>query len=316
MKKMNKLLLLFAFVFLGLGAYSQCGTEGSFTIDQSELNLPRNGSSSYTTNSCGAPLLISATSTASDAPTDFVIYDSYFDGVAMNQYGAGNAVSTVTYTFDSPVKITNLQVQDIDQSSNYNDDVTVSATGANVNVVSVDPTVSIIGGNGTPSAQVRATSGTANSNGKAVFSTDGPVTQLTITYTDTNPVTGARYIYINDITACCPPSCTAGTAAPTMTDVTNFVASSGTYTIPCGSTTADLSTLVASNLPSGTSLTVHSGTPATNANKVNPATALATGTYYVAFYDATNDCYSPTTQITVNQETNCCQAGNVAPTVQ
>lgn len=318
----KQILLTIALVLLGYSANAQCGSEGSFTIDQSALNLPRNSSSSYTSNTCSTPVLITGSGTVSDPGAgDVIIYDSYIDGVFMVQYGSGTPTSTLTYTFSEPITITNLRIDDIDQASSYNDDVTVSATGANVNVVSNDPTVSIITGDGTPSVQVRATSGNANSNGEAVFSTDGPITQLVITYTDINTTSGQRYINVYDIAACCPVPCTAGTTAPAMETATNFNASTNTYTIPCGESTADLSALTASNDPASTTLTVHSATPVSNANKLDgsttpPSNAVPTGTYYIAFYDATNDCYSPATAITVDQETDCCNAGTVAPTVQ
>ena len=53
--------------------------------------------------------------------------------------------------------------------------------------------------------------------------------------------------------------CSAGTTAPTL--------STTTKSNTCPASTVDLSTITASNLPSGTSLTWHSGTPATTANK-------------------------------------------------
>lgn len=104
--------------------------------------------------------------------------------------------------------------------------------------------------------------------------------------------------------------CAAGGTAPSL--------SSSTLSNTCPATTADLTSITASNLPSGLSLTWHTATPATNANKVT-GTSVAAGTYYAAFYDATNDCYSgtsgsATSAVTVTQ-TPCCNAGTVAPSV-
>ncbi|MDI9882790.1 Ig-like domain-containing protein, partial [Flectobacillus longus] len=69
----------------------------------------------------------------------------------------------------------------------------------------------------------------------------------------------------------------------------------------CPSTTVNLNTAVsATNTPVGTTLTWHSGTPATTANKVANPTAIGTaGTYYAAFYDAAGDCYSPTASLNI-----------------
>jgi hypothetical protein len=79
----------------------------------------------------------------------------------------------------------------------------------------------------------------------------------------------------------CP---TAGSTAPTLTATTK--------TNVCPATTVDLTTITATNLPSNTTLTWHTGTPATSTNKVT-GTSVATGvTYYAAFYDAAADCYS------------------------
>ncbi len=63
----------------------------------------------------------------------------------------------------------------------------------------------------------------------------------------------------------------------------------------CTTGTADLSGITAANQPANTTLTWHSGTPATTANKLSSVTALSPGTYYAAFFDAVNDCYSSST---------------------
>lgn len=80
--------------------------------------------------------------------------------------------------------------------------------------------------------------------------------------------------------------CNAGTAAPTL--------SASTIANVCPATTVNLTTITASNLPSGTTLTWHTGTPATTVNKITTPSAVGAGTYYAAFFDATNNCYSGT----------------------
>ncbi len=85
--------------------------------------------------------------------------------------------------------------------------------------------------------------------------------------------------------------CNVGTAPPAL--------GSATYSNVCPATTADLSGATAGNLPPGTQLTFHTGTPATTANRLSDITAVSAGTYYAAIYDPVNDCYGPTTQITV-----------------
>jgi hypothetical protein len=88
--------------------------------------------------------------------------------------------------------------------------------------------------------------------------------------------------------------CNAGDVAPTLTVTTLNNA--------CPITTVDLSTLTASNLPIGTTLTWHTDTIAVTANKVaDPTTIAVSGKYYAAFYDAVNGCYSlATTPVVVN----------------
>ena len=82
-------------------------------------------------------------------------------------------------------------------------------------------------------------------------------------------------------------TCNAGTTAPTL--------SATTKSNVCPSTTADISSLVSSTCPAGSSLEFHTvSTGLSAANKVaNPATVGA-GTYYPTCHDVTNTCYSPT----------------------
>ena len=82
-------------------------------------------------------------------------------------------------------------------------------------------------------------------------------------------------------------TCNAGTTAPTLIATTKSNV--------CPSTTTDISALVSSTCPVGSSLEWHNvSTGLSAADKVtNPATVGA-GTYYPTCFDATNNCYSPT----------------------
>ena len=75
----------------------------------------------------------------------------------------------------------------------------------------------------------------------------------------------------------------------------------------CPTATVNLTTAIsASNMPSGASITWHTGTPATTANQVTDPTAISTsGTYYLAFFDGTNNCYSNTSQSVTVTITSC-----------
>jgi hypothetical protein len=102
--------------------------------------------------------------------------------------------------------------------------------------------------------------------------------------------------------------CNAGTTAPTL--------SATTKSNVCPTTTADISSLVSSTCPVGSSLEWHNvSTGFAAANKIaNPASVLA-GTYYPVCFDATNTCYSPApaTGVTVSITTCTTCNATVAP---
>ncbi|WP_298114988.1 gliding motility-associated C-terminal domain-containing protein [Flavobacterium sp.] len=89
------------------------------------------------------------------------------------------------------------------------------------------------------------------------------------------------------------PLCNSGSIAPILSD-----------TIFCGVDTVNLNSINATNLPSvtGVSLAWFTTATATNANQLTFAQAQSQPigvTYYAAFYDSINNCYSPTTSLTV-----------------
>ncbi len=73
----------------------------------------------------------------------------------------------------------------------------------------------------------------------------------------------------------------------------------------CPANTVNLLTAgaLAGSPPVGTTLTWHTATPATALNKVPNAATVGAGSYYAAFEDASNNCYSPTMEpvtVTIN----------------
>ncbi len=91
--------------------------------------------------------------------------------------------------------------------------------------------------------------------------------------------------------------CNAGNNAPSV---------SATKTNICPATTANLSTIVPNNSPSGVVTTWHTATPATLSNRVPDSTSVGAGTYYAAFLDKINGCLSPTsTGVTVTITSPC-----------
>ncbi|WP_242804137.1 CshA/CshB family fibrillar adhesin-related protein [Chryseobacterium aahli] len=130
-----------------------------------------------------------------------------------------------------------------------------------------------------------------SATGTSPFTSDGANNgTINLTIGTTN-VTGLRY-GIN--------SCTAGSSSPAINATTQYSNVLFSYTIPCGSLTANLTTLTASNTPPGNTITWHTGAAATDANKVTATAISGTVKLYAAFYDSTGPCYSPTREVTVN----------------
>jgi hypothetical protein len=94
----------------------------------------------------------------------------------------------------------------------------------------------------------------------------------------------------------CNPPCLAGTTAPNL--------STTTLSNVCPVTTANLGSITASNRPANTVLEFHSAATPNSSNKITNL-SVGAGTYYAVFFDSANNCYSPSTQITVTVN-NCC----------
>ncbi|MDI9872619.1 hypothetical protein [Flectobacillus roseus] len=105
-------------------------------------------------------------------------------------------------------------------------------------------------------------------------------------------------------------ACNAGTDAP------NF-GSTNSITNSCPVETVNLTTLTASNIPSGSQVTWHTSLPATNGNKIeNPTTyapSVSPSTVYAAFYDSNSGCYSGDGYVASNITVtiNTCAAGAI-----
>lgn len=79
------------------------------------------------------------------------------------------------------------------------------------------------------------------------------------------------------------------------------------FDVVCPAFTYNLNSINTSNLPSGADLSWHTATPATSANVFSGNLAQApAGTYYLAYYDANEDCYSSTTEVVVTTESVDC----------
>ena len=99
--------------------------------------------------------------------------------------------------------------------------------------------------------------------------------------------------------------CPTGIDAPVL--------STTTITNDCTDTvnpqTMDLTSITASNLPANTTLTWHTGVPATDANKVSAPATAAAGVYYASFYSFTSQCYTldgeAVTAVTADGDSDC-----------
>ena len=138
-----------------------------------------------------------------------------------------------------------------------------------------------------PSGATALTGLTVNSNG---------------TYSYTAPATAGTYYYC--IKVCDSATPTASCVVKTYTLTVTLPV---TVTNNCPTTTVNLMTAIsATNLPSGASVTWHNGTPATAANQISNPTAVSTpGTYYMAYYDGLNNCYSLTSDGVIVTITTC-----------
>jgi hypothetical protein len=81
----------------------------------------------------------------------------------------------------------------------------------------------------------------------------------------------------------------------------------------CPDTTANLTSITASNQPPGFELTWHTATPANGSNRIADPTKVKTGTYYAAFFNTSGGCFGnagATVAVTVTTK-NCLISGRV-----
>ncbi len=190
---------------------------------------------------------------------------------------------------DNVVAVDNLEYWDINGTAAAKISLTWVAANSYTNL----STITILGWNGSQWVVLPSTVDTTSILGGSSTTTAGSIS------TNVSLLPNTYEAYTLGVL------CAAGTTAPILSLVT--------LTNICPSTTLDLTTVTATNLPLGVSLTWHTAAIATTANKVT-ATALATGiTYYAAFYDAVGGCYSSVSTPFLTSTTTCCSAGNLAP---
>jgi gliding motility-associated-like protein len=147
--------------------------------------------------------------------------------------------------------------------------------------------------------QILSGENSGNMGGGGEFIITAPVEYTSLTITGSGGENGALLsICSNSII---PVICFAGSTAPSL--------SLSTLSTGCFASTTNLESVTASNIPAGTILTWHSALPASSSNRLGN-TVVNPGTYYAAFYDAVNDCYSSNTSpLSVNRPQGNISAG-------
>ena len=193
-----------------------------------------------------------------------------------------------TYTFNFSAPVNNLVI-------------VITATGQTADEIfhfttsSGDPTIidngscsSSISGN-----TITSGNGATNNGGGGIFTIVGstPFTSMTIS----GPGFTAGSLFALCSSSVVPVTCNVGPIAPNL--------SATTLNAGCTSTTVNLNSITSSNTPTatGVSLAWFNGSVASAANQLTntqASSALAGPTYYAAFFDSVNNCYSASTQVT------------------
>ena len=259
-------------------------------------NIPPNGTVSInsvtiTSTSTGSVLqYVSGNTSCGNVTTDP-------NALWLGQTGAFGVTLDFSLPVNNVIFVINGTGTTIDENFIFNTNGGIPSISSTVSCYSTIVGNEILSGLGAPST----------AGGVFMITRPSPFTQITITGSG-----GDGGSLVGICTSSLAAACNAGVTAPTL--------SASTKANVCPATTVNLTTITASNLPGSTTLTWHTGTPATTANKVT-GTAVAAGTYYAAFFDATNNCYSgtggngsATTTVTATVAA-CCVAGTSAPTL-
>jgi hypothetical protein len=228
---------------------------------------------------------INITASATGNYTNTIAYTAPFctGSIQFNANGylllsSGTATAaTLTYTFSKPVNDIVVLIDGAHASTAPGESYTFTTnTGTLTTTSGVSCFMTKTGNN------YKATNGNRGSAMVQLHSTSD-FTSITINGTGSPANSGSVF-------ALCSASivtCNAGTTAPTL--------SATTKSNVCPAATADISSLVSSTCPSGSSLEWHTvSTGLSASNKVADPTTVGAGTYYPVCYDATAACYSPT----------------------
>jgi uncharacterized repeat protein (TIGR01451 family) len=246
----------------------------------------------------GAPATPVASVTAQPTcalPTGTIVFTAPTTGVQYSIDGT-NYQAGATFTGVTPGTYT-LSVR----STGDNTCITTGAT-VTVNAVPLPPA--------TPLGSVTIQPSCVSPTGTIVFtapttgvqySINGTTYQASATFTGVAPGTYTLRVRTTGDNTCITTGGTVTVNEPPVAPILNTY----TSTNACPAETVNLNTITANNVPNGLTRTWHTGTPATNANKISGTNAGA-GTYYAAFFDAANNCYGPTSLVVTVTITTCC----------
>lgn len=268
-----RLLVCFALMLQGLNGFSQ---DCSFTT-----NIPPNGMVTVngvqiTTSYTGSVELY----TMLPSFTSCGLYTVNSDPLWVGQTG----VWSITFDFNTPV---NDLLFVINATGNVTDeDFIFNCNSGPVSVLSSSNCYSTISGNTIFSG---AASDMYGGGGFFTANAAAPYTQLIVSGNGGN---SGSLMAICEASIVVDPGCSLTNVTPNLTPSSACLTAS----------TFDLSGIAAANTPAGAALNWFSSTPAGASGLIADPTAVGAGTYYAAFYDSANDCYSLTAPFNVNPE--------------
>jgi len=286
----------FLTLMLFLLSTSQFYAQNAYTIPPSEPNTSNSHALVAGGNACSTSVVppttingvhITATSTG------VVTYPTPFSSCSGTYVTPSNSIhmgssGSFTYTLSFTPAVNNL-VFVLTAAGHTNNEIFIFNTNSNV------PTITSSG-----SCYTTITGNTIYSGGGSPIGSDGgggiftvttttPFTTLTIT----GPGGSAGSLMALCASSVGPVGCLAGTAAPQL--------STTTITSVCYTSIVNLTSITASNTPGSVPLAWFTGAVPSAANQLTQAQAAVApsgNTYYAAFFDSANNCYSPPTAVT------------------
>lgn len=271
------------------------------------------------------------------AGTDFFQSTNFSVVIPAGQTSAAITISLIDDVAPEPTESFNVVINNISMPSSLRINIEDRYGAVNIldnDVIGTQPTIRITsqrflkeGINNSVALEVCLSSPSSEtvtveyvtSNGSATAGTDytykqsfvriypgATCTTLSIPINDDELIEDSEYFTVRLVNPANATSSFSNIAYIYIEDNDNIVCPTGAicYRTYCPSTTANLnSTYSIYQLPPSTVVSWHTGTPATDANRLTPAQAQAVGVsgfYYASIYSSVTGCYTPTLQVVVN----------------